>query len=83
MCICFLDKKNSQLSLKPIFISVDPNRDSVGQLRVYKSDFHPDFEFLTGTPDQIAAATRAYRVYFSKVGKLCYIIIFYAYFYNL
>lgn len=50
----------------PVFISVDPMRDSVEQLREYSRDFHPRMLFLTGTPDQVAAATRAYRVYFSK-----------------
>jgi protein SCO1 len=39
----------------------------VGQMRHYKKDFHPDIDFLTGTPDQIAAVTKAYRVYFNKV----------------
>ena len=35
----------------------------------YRKDFHPSFEFLTGTPDQVATITRAFRVYFSKVNE--------------
>mmetsp|Transcript_9985 Transcript_9985/g.15074 ORF Transcript_9985/g.15074 Transcript_9985/m.15074 type:complete len:256 (+) Transcript_9985:35-802(+) len=54
-------------TLKPVFISVDPARDTIGQLKHYSQDFHKSFSFLTGTKDQIAEATRAFRVYFSKV----------------
>ena len=32
-------------------------------------DFHPRFHWLTGTKDQIASVTRAFRVYFSKVDE--------------
>lgn len=53
--------------VKPVFISVDPARDSVGQLRYYGQDFHPSIDYLTGTPEQVAAVAKAYRVYFSKV----------------
>ncbi|KAG5190320.1 SCO1 family protein [Tribonema minus] len=52
--------------VKPVFISVDPDRDSLRQLRFYAKDFHPDVDYLTGTKDQVAKAARAYRVYFSK-----------------
>jgi protein SCO1/2 len=56
-------------NIKPVFISVDPARDTVGQMKFYAKDFHPAFEFLTGTKDQVAAATRAFRVYFSKANE--------------
>ena len=54
--------------VRPVFISVDPPRDTVAQLRAYSRDFHRRILFLTGTPAQVAKATRAYRVYFSKAG---------------
>lgn len=54
-------------SLKPIFISVDPARDTIGQLKLYGRDFHKDITYLTGASGQVAAAAKAYRVYFSKV----------------
>ena len=57
------------IKVKPIFISVDPARDTVRQLKEYSKDFHPSMVYLTGTRDQIAKATRAYRVYFSKVDE--------------
>jgi hypothetical protein len=33
------------------------------------SDFHPRILYLTGTQEQLAKVTKAYRVYFSKVHK--------------
>ena len=54
--------------VRPVFISVDPPRDTVAQLRAYSRDFHRRILFLTGTPAQVAKATRAYRVYFSEAG---------------
>eukprot|EP00752_Nemacystus_decipiens_P014178 g12608.t2 len=52
--------------VKPVFVSVDPDRDSLAQLRHYSQDFHHSIEFLTGTKDQVAKAAKSYRVYFSK-----------------
>lgn len=53
--------------MQPLFISVDPSRDTVGQLRHYGQDFHKSIIYLTGTTEQVAKAARAFRVYFSKV----------------
>lgn len=50
----------------PIFISVDPERDTVEQLASYHEFFHPSFAMLTGTPEQVAAVAREFRVYFAK-----------------
>ncbi|CAB1110425.1 unnamed protein product [Ectocarpus sp. CCAP 1310/34] len=52
--------------VKPVFVSVDPDRDSLAQLKHYAQDFHHSIEYLTGTKDQVAKAAKAYRVYFSK-----------------
>lgn len=63
---CILEKKGYKGAVKPVFVSVDPSRDSIGQLRYYAQDFHPDIDYLTGTTEQVGAAAKAYRVYFSK-----------------
>lgn len=53
--------------LNVLFASVDPERDTVEQLANYVSLFDPRIVGLTGTPDQLAAMAKAYRVYYSKV----------------
>ncbi|MGD9804869.1 MAG: SCO family protein [Hyphomicrobiaceae bacterium] len=51
----------------PIFVSVDHERDTPEQLKLYLQSFHPRMVGLTGTADEIAAAAKAYRVYYKKV----------------
>jgi cytochrome oxidase Cu insertion factor (SCO1/SenC/PrrC family) len=51
----------------PIFISIDPERDTPNQLAMYVKSFHPRLIGLTGTLDEVAAAAKAYRVYVKKV----------------
>eukprot|EP01041_Mallomonas_annulata_P006113 gene6113-12380_t len=58
-------EKRKIKSVQPIFISVDPKRDSIGQLRNYGQDFHENIQYLTGTTEQVAAAAKAFRVYFN------------------
>jgi len=50
----------------PLFVTVDPERDTVEALAAYAPSFHPDLVALTGTADQIAAAAKSYRVYYAK-----------------
>ena len=53
--------------VQPIFITVDPARDTPKVMGEYVKAFDPRIVGLTGTPDEIAAAAREYRVYFAKV----------------
>jgi cytochrome oxidase Cu insertion factor (SCO1/SenC/PrrC family) len=50
----------------PIFVTVDPARDTPAQMKLYIAAFDPHFEALTGSPDQIARVADEYRVYFKK-----------------
>jgi protein SCO1 len=52
--------------VQPIFITVDPARDTVKQMKLYAANFTPRLLALTGTPTEIAAAAKAYRVYYQK-----------------
>lgn len=51
----------------PIFITVDPERDDVEAVAAYTDHFWPTMVGLTGSPEQIDAAAKAYRVYYRKV----------------
>ena len=53
----------------PVFISVDPERDTPDAMADYVSRFHPRMVGLTGTPQQVAGAARAYRVFYAKVNR--------------
>lgn len=50
---------------RPIFISVDPVRDTPSRIQRYLEDFHPSFIGLVGSWDAIKAVCKEYRVYFS------------------
>ena len=50
----------------PMFITVDPERDTVEHMKDYADFFHPRLVALTGTPEQTAAVAKAYRVYYAK-----------------
>uniref|UniRef100_A0A1D1ZNL1 Thioredoxin domain-containing protein n=1 Tax=Auxenochlorella protothecoides TaxID=3075 RepID=A0A1D1ZNL1_AUXPR len=63
-----LAEKATGKSITTVFISVDPERDSVAQVAEYVKEFDPKMIGLTGTLDQTNAAARAYRVYHSKTG---------------
>ncbi len=51
----------------PILITVDPERDTPEQLASYVPSFHPRLVGLTGSPEQVGAALKSYRVYAKKV----------------
>lgn len=49
--------------VRPVFVSVDPGRDTPEVLRDFTDAFHPDMIGLTGSQEQIDAAAKAYRAY--------------------
>jgi cytochrome oxidase Cu insertion factor (SCO1/SenC/PrrC family) len=53
--------------VQPVFITVDPERDTPEHLKQYMSLFHPRFVGLTGDAIEIGAAADAYRVYYKRV----------------
>lgn len=63
-----LDKSDPKLSQKivPIFITVDPERDTPAAIKQFVANFHPRIVGLTGTPEQIAKVAKDYAVYFKK-----------------
>jgi protein SCO1/2 len=53
--------------VRALFISVDPERDTPEAMKSYLSSFHPNIIGLTGTPEQVKAAAKTYKVYYQKV----------------
>ncbi len=53
--------------LNVVFVSVDPERDTPAQLKLYLSNFDHRIRGLTGTTAQTDVAAKAYRVYHRKV----------------
>ncbi|MBT8412681.1 MAG: SCO family protein, partial [Octadecabacter sp.] len=54
------------IDVKPVFISIDPERDTVDIVRDFTDNFHERMLGLTGTPEQVKAASQAYRTYYNK-----------------
>ncbi len=50
----------------PIFITLDPERDTPEAVSAYVANFGDNFVGLTGSPEQIAKAAKAYRVSYQK-----------------
>jgi protein SCO1/2 len=63
-----LDRLPPELAQKiqPIFVSVDPERDTPEVLKDYVAAFHPRLIGLTGTVEEIEAVKKAWRVYARK-----------------
>ena len=60
-----LDERGAEVNA--LFITVDPERDTPEYLAEFTSYYHDRMVGLTGSPEQIDAAAKAYRVYYNKV----------------
>jgi protein SCO1/2 len=61
-----LDKLGTRVRIVPVFITIDPARDTPEALKTYLASFGPEFVGLTGSDAEIAAVAKAYRVYYKK-----------------
>jgi protein SCO1 len=76
--VCPMDLSRNALAAKElgergietgqVFVTIDPERDTPAVLRDYTEAIDPDLVGLTGTPDEIATAAKAYKVYYRKNG---------------
>lgn len=60
-----LGKSGDQV--QPIFVTLDPARDTRDLLRGYAAAFHPRLVALTGSEDEIRRVATAYKVFYEKV----------------
>lgn len=62
-----LDRLGPQAGkVKPVFITVDPRRDTPSVVKQYVAAFGQGIVGLTGTPEEIAKVAKAYRVYYAE-----------------
>ena len=62
-----LDALGKDTAVTALFVTVDPERDTPAVLKDYLSSFDSRIVGLTGSPQAVAAAEKAYRVYAKKV----------------
>jgi protein SCO1/2 len=60
------DLGDAGAAVQPIFITIDPERDTTERLAEYVSSFHARLIGLTGTPDDIHKVALAYKAYYAK-----------------
>lgn len=68
--ILYKQKNKHKHPFQPVFVSVDPERDTPELISQYIKDYSPHFIGLTGTREQIADMCKHYRVYFSQGPKV-------------
>ena len=54
-------------AIQPVFVTVDPERDTPEKMKNYVSLFHPSLIGLTGTPEQVKSMLKTYKIYAAKV----------------
>lgn len=54
--------------IRVVLVSVDPERDTPEVLKSYLAAFEGDFTGMTGTPEQLKAFAKAYRLFYEKSG---------------
>ncbi len=60
--VALLDERG--IEVQPVFISIDPGRDTPEVVRDYTELFHPRMLGLTGSPEQVRAASQAYKTFY-------------------
>ncbi|MBS0123763.1 SCO family protein [Thetidibacter halocola] len=56
-------------SVTPVFVSIDPDRDTPDAVGDFSANIHPKMVGLTGSAEQVKAASQAYRTYYNAQDK--------------
>lgn len=54
------------IDVQPVFVSIDPARDTPDVVRDFAANLHPKMIGLTGSEEQVKAASQAYKTYFKR-----------------
>lgn len=55
------------ISVKPVFVTIDPERDTPEELSYFAEAMHPGMVALTGSAEEIRVAADAYKVFYQRV----------------
>jgi protein SCO1 len=66
IALALSDLGSAKNHVRPVFITIDPERDTVQAMKDYVAAFDAPFVALTGSEAAIAQAAREYRVYYAK-----------------
>ena len=61
-----LAEKRTGHRVQPVYVTIDPERDSVEVMAEYCAEFHPRLLGLTGLPQQVKEIAKKWRVYYNK-----------------
>uniref|UniRef100_A0A0R3S669 Transcription initiation factor IIF subunit alpha n=1 Tax=Elaeophora elaphi TaxID=1147741 RepID=A0A0R3S669_9BILA len=64
-----LEKSEEKIKVVPVFVSVDPERDTVKRVKEYCAEFSPKIKGYTGSKEQVDKVAKAFRVYYSQGPK--------------
>ena len=59
----FENNPNLKSEIKPVFITVDPERDTIKNLKIFMENFDQSFVALTGTNEEIKKVLKKFRIY--------------------
>jgi protein SCO1 len=64
-----LDGRDAAAETAYVFVSVDPQRDTPERLRDYVTYFNPEFQGVTGTPEELDRLTKALYVFYQRAAE--------------
>ena len=67
--ISALMEKLDTSKVQPVFITVDPQRDKPEVIKAFLKNYYAGFIGLTGSPEQLKAVEKAYKIYSAKTDE--------------
>jgi cytochrome oxidase Cu insertion factor (SCO1/SenC/PrrC family) len=64
-----LEDFRGKVVVQPLFVTLDPERDTAAELREYVAAFHPAFIALRGTDEETRRVALSYKIFYEKVPR--------------